>query len=740
MIMRVAISRKVLIQEMRIRMLLNIKTNKRLANIAFLSALITGIHGCASQPVDKVPDLTTNKPNNAPILASGVQAKSNASIIQPYKQDQGVLPQKPKNRGYILGGTGGFINPLTPDIKSDDNLNSKTVTLNFSDVPMDEALNAILGDILGRRYIIEEGVAGEMTLQSSRPIELESLLPILESVLKSKGAAIVEEGEYLRIVPLSSASRQGRLSNGQSLPGFGVHVEPLRYVAAAEMARILEPIAPEGAILRVDRSRNLLLLSGTQNEIQALTNTIGIFDVDWLEGMSFGVYPVQSSSPEDIIRDLEDVFSSQAESPIEGLVRFLPNNRLNAVIAVTPTPNILRHVESWVEKFDDVDKQSSEQLFVYDVQNGTAAELAQVLQSVLGGQSTSRQLPQTVAPDLNPRSVASDSLGDRAESDITRSVSRANNSQNVSGFEIGNGSPLVSGDSISIFPYDSKNSLVIVATPADYQGLLSILDKLDVVSNQVLIEATIAEVTLQDELSLGLQWFFRNGNVDINLSNTGTVGPIFPGFSAVISQVEAQVALNALESITDVKVISSPSLMVLDNQTAVLQVGDEVPIVTQQSVTNSLTTPIFNSVTFRDTGVILRVTPRVNDSGLVLLEIEQEVSNVVGTITSGIDSPTIQQRRIETTVAVNDGESLALGGLIEDSVSRTSSGVPFISRVPVLGNLFKTEADDDDRTELLIIITPRVIRNMDEARKVTDEYRQRLNSLLSFEERLDGPR
>lgn len=273
-----------------------------------------------------------------------------------------------------------------------------------------------------------------------------------------------------------------------------------------------------------------------------------------------------------------------------------------------------------------------------------------------------------------------------------------------------------------------------MATADDYANIEDILKKLDVVSNQVLLEATIAEVTLRDELNFGLQWFFQDAENQATLSNsnTGGVNSVFPGFSYVFSQQDARVALNALSSITDVNVISSPSLMVLDNQTAILQVGDEVPVVTQQSVTNSVNTPIFNSITFRDTGVILRVTPRVNDSGLVLLDIEQEVSGVVETVTSGIDSPTIQQRRIETTVAVNDGESLALGGLIETGVVRTSSGLPLLSDVPVLGRFFKTQTDRDERTELLVIITPRVIRNMDEARKVTDEYRKRLNTLTTI--------
>ena len=719
--------------------------SKRYLKLALAYSVIIGSVGCASHPTDVPLDQSTvpSTANRAPNLRDGLV--QNGTVFRGSSQtfvDGEVTKSVASPRGYILGGTGNFLNSSISDSSEQINSNSKSVILNFSDMPINDAVNAILGDILGRRFIVEGGLDGTITLQSSRPVEQDALLPILENVLRSKGAAIIDEGSHLRIVSIGNASRQGRISQGQSLPGFGVHVAPLQYVSAPEMARILEPIAPEGSILRVDRSRNMILLSGTQSEISTLVETISIFDVDWLAGMSFGVYPLTTGNPEDVIRDLEALFSNQSETPIEGLVRFLPNTRLNAVIAITPTPSILRHVDTWITKFDDVQAQSKEQLFVYDVQNGTATELAQVLQSVLGGQTTSRQSPSSIAPGLRERAVSSSDVNSESQnvgSSISETFTR---SESSTGFELGNGSPLVSGDSISVFPYDSKNSLVVVATPGDYRGLLSILEKLDIVSNQVLIEATIAEVTLRDELSLGLQWFFQDNENQITLSNAnnGSVGPVFPGFSYIFSQQDAQIALNALASITDVNVVSSPSLMVLDNQTAVLQVGDEVPVVTQQSVTNSVNTPLFNSISFRDTGVILSVTPRVNDSGLVLLEIEQEVSSVTQTVTSGIDSPTIQQRRIETTVAVNDGESLALGGLIEDGLTRTSSGVPFISSIPLVGNLFKNESDQDERTELLIIITPRVIRNMDEARKVTDEYRSRLNTLISLEDRLDGVR
>jgi general secretion pathway protein D len=270
------------------------------------------------------------------------------------------------------------------------------------------------------------------------------------------------------------------------------------------------------------------------------------------------------------------------------------------------------------------------------------------------------------------------------------------------------------------------------------------IERLDVIPNQVLLEATIAEVTLDDELSYGLQWFFRSGDMKFKFTDIadaagkGIVGSIFPGFSYLFSGGDARVALNAISSLTDVKVISSPTIMVLDNKTATLQVGDEVPVVTQSAVSvNDPDAPIVNSVNFRNTGVILKVTPRVNESGVVLLDIEQEVSDVVRTTSSGIDSPTIRQRRIQTTVAVHSGESLALGGLIREADARNRSGVPFISRVPVIGNLFKSKTDTRDRTELLVLITPRVVRNQGEARAVTDELRSRLRSLKPLDERIE---
>jgi general secretion pathway protein D len=195
--------------------------------------------------------------------------------------------------------------------------------------------------------------------------------------------------------------------------------------------------------------------------------------------------------------------------------------------------------------------------------------------------------------------------------------------------------------------------------------------------------------------------------------------------------------LNALTAITQVKVISSPELLVLDNGTAHLEVGDQVPIATQSAVSViSPGAPVVNSVDYRDTGVILNITPRVSSSGLVLLDIDQEVSDVVKTTSSNIDSPTIQQRRIESSVAVNTGETIALGGLIQDHQSNTVTGIPVLSNIPILGNLFKSTDNEHNRTELLVLLSPKVIKNTSDARLATNELRQRLKGLQVLQQRM----
>jgi general secretion pathway protein D len=262
-----------------------------------------------------------------------------------------------------------------------------------------------------------------------------------------------------------------------------------------------------------------------------------------------------------------------------------------------------------------------------------------------------------------------------------------------------------------------------------------VIQSLDVVPSQVLIEAVIAEVTLNDDLQYGVQWQLQKGGTptaSFSSLITGGVAAAFPGFNYAVNAANIAATLSALNALTHVNVISTPSLMVLDNKTARLQIGDQVPITTQTATsTVTANTAIVNSVTMQDTGVILAVTPRINESGRVQLEIEQEVSSVVKTTTSNIDSPTIQQRRVKTTVVVNDGEVLALGGMIQDQASKTSNQLPLLGDLPGLGAMFSNRSNSVSKTELIILITPRVVRDGAESRLVTEEYRRKMNVYLA---------
>jgi general secretion pathway protein D len=314
---------------------------------------------------------------------------------------------------------------------------------------------------------------------------------------------------------------------------------------------------------------------------------------------------------------------------------------------------------------------------------------------------------------------------------------------------------------IRVVADDKNNALVVYARPRDYRMVEDLIRNLDIVPLQVLIEATIAEVTLNDTLRYGLQFFLKSGNSRFDLSNAGSsnitstnanttanattnanvssnVGigsaadilSVFPGFNYVLAAGSSRVILSALSSVTDVNVVSSPQLLVLDHQTAFLQVGDQVPVATQSAVSIlNPGAPIVNSIQFRDTGVILQVTPRVNTTGLVTMEIEQEVSDVAKTTSSNIDSPTIAQRRIVSTVIVQDGQTVALGGLIKDTRDNERSGIPILSDLPLIGPLFRTTTKSRGRTELLVLLTPSVVRSPEEARRVTDELRERLQNV-----------
>jgi general secretion pathway protein D len=643
----------------------------------------------------------------------------------------------------VLPGTGTMVAPPA-GAEATAPAGGDGFQLNFVDTDIPTIVASVLGDGLGLPYVIDPQVKGTMTLQATRPLSKDEVLAALESALRVQGAVLVNENGVYHVVPNKDASR--RITSLQ-LPsqggrGYGIYIVPLQFVSAAEMEKILQPFAPDGGIVRVDEARNLLLLAGTSQEVTTLLGVVRTFDVDWLAGMSFALFPLEYVDAKTIAGELAEVFSG-ARSPIAGVVRFVPLARLNALMVITPQPKYLQDVESWIKRLDLGATTPGRRIYVYDVQNGKADDLAHSLGSILSinTESASSSAASSSSSSSSPFSSSTTgssfgSSGTTGSSRLASSASQQTSSPAISTprrvSESGPETALDAG-ALKIVPNEENNSLLILASPSEFSVIEAALKRLDVLPIQVLIEASIAEVTLTDDIRYGLQYSYASGNGPIVLSESsgGAIAQSFPGFSYLYnSATNITAVLNAIESLTNVRVISAPKLIVLNNREAQLQVGDQVPITTQSSVgTNDPSSPIVNSVQLRDTGVILRVTPRANKSGRVILEVAQEVSDVAKTTSSGIDSPTIQQRKIASTVSVRDGDTIALGGLIRESHSNGGGGIPYLRRIPLLGQAFGSTSRVTRRTELIVLLTPHVMRTADESDAVMDELRKQFRGL-----------
>lgn len=646
------------------------------------------------------------------------------------------------NQGGVSGvyreGTGTYVSARAPLIERGTTTSgSEGYTLNLVEAPIKAAAKNVLGDILQVSYTIDPRVQGTVSIQTSNPVDKETLVDLFETSLSSSGVAIVRRGAGYQLVPssdaLASTPAVSHPSVSRGGPGVSLQVIELSYAGADEMKTILEPISRQGAIIRTDATRNQIVISGTQQELKSIREAIAVFDVDWMRGRSVALHPLKNAKPAAVAAELEAVFGSGQDK--SGLVRFIPNERLNSILVISSRPVYLERAAKWIRKLDQQGPSSDEQLFVYEIQNRPAKELASVLQSVLNRGGTPA-VSEEAASDPQQIPVAPDLITARIDSGNGVATPATAVSYDPS---LSSGSAV--GKAPSVVADVENNALLISSTAKKYKRIERILHQLDVLPTQVMIEAVIAEVRLNDELKFGLRWAVESGKFRFNLSDvaSGFAGASLPGAAWSFISNDLQVTLNALASITDVNIVSSPNIMALNNQKATLQVGDQVPIATQQAAgVVTANAPVVNSVTLKDTGIILTVLPRVNAAGRVLLDIDQEVSTVVKTTTSGIDSPTIQQRKLSTKVIVNDGESIALGGLIQERNTLDRGQVPILGDIPLLGNLFKNKTDTISRTELIIFIRPRVVRNIQEARDVTDEFRQRLSFNSALKVRRKG--
>ena len=606
---------------------------------------------------------------------------------------------------------------------------SGTIRLNFPSTDVRVVAKATLGDILHVPYTVSADATAPVSVVTPRPIARDSLVPFLEEALRTAGFAMVAQNGGFSITPLATARSSGAV--GPAAVGYSSETVQLQFVAAEEMRKLLDSVIP-GTVVSTDTTANAIVLAGTSGQRASARDLLRQFDVNWLRSMSFAMLVPQRTDGRLIVPELEKLINAP-DSPTRGLVRLISMERLNGILAISAQPQYLEDVRRWVEILDRQGQNSERRLFVYPVQNGRSRDLARTLNAAFGnGGSAPAANTVPIAPGFEESSTTSNTPARpiaAGESQAPRSSAAS-----VAGGDAAKGG----ADDIlsaSITSDETNNAIIVYGTPRQYAVIEDALRKLDVLPFQVLIEAAITEVSLTDDLRFGVQWNFSQGNSNFAMTDGTTASPtrVFPGLSYFYGGPDITATLNALEKRTNIKVISAPKLLVLNNQTAALQVGNEVPIATQSAVsTSNIDAPIVNSIEYRSTGVILKVTPRVNSSGLVLLDIAQEVSDVVPNNTSGINSPVISTRRISTSVAVQDGQVIALGGLFKDSKTFGKNGIPILSRIPVLGALFGTHEDTRNRTELLVILKPRVLRTIDDGRAVTEELRAKLRTLEPF--------
>lgn len=636
------------------------------------------------------------------------------------------------------------------------------VTLTFVDTDIREVARTVLGGLLKVNYTIDPNVHGTATFETSEPLPRSSLLPTLSMLLNQNGAALVQRDGTYWVLPSAMAASTGALAGaGSALAGS--EVVPLRFASAIQLAHVLEPYTAETGRVVADPARNALLVSGDGGARASLIALIHAFDIDILANQSYALFPVSSGEPAKAAAELQKVLATEGDGRLAGLVRVVPMERTNAVLVISSQPRYIDDVRRLYGLLDKAQSVTARNWFVYYVQNGDALELEKLLQRAFTPGRVSQQSGSgQTTPGLDSLSLASangsgsgsaaatgasgagngnpgtpaDSLAATGTSQPqTADRSRAAAEPLSSGS--GQADDAGKGNSMRIIANQRSNSLLIYATPDEYSTVESMLAKVDVLPLQVLIEATIAEVTLNDALQYGTQFFFKDGGINGTLSTAAstaitsggpsTFGGSYPAFVVNKTSGAVKATLTALQDVTRVKVLSSPQILVLDNEKAQLVVGDKVPVITQTSTsTLTSTSQVINSVEYQSTGVILQVVPRVNSGGLVTLEISQEVSDVVSTTSSKIDSPSFQERKVKSRVVVQDGQTVGLAGLIRDTASEENSGVPFLKDIPFLGSLVSNQDNSRTRTELLILLTPKVVRDQREARALTEDMRAKL--------------
>lgn len=657
--------------------------------------------------------------------------------------------------------------------------------LNFENAPVATVAKVILGDVLNVGYTIDPRVQGTVTLASVRPVPKADAIYVLENALRMSGVALVRDRTGYRLLPAPEAGPGGIDRSASTEAGQGITVVPLRYTSAQNIFKLLDAFGVKASTMRPDNSRNTLIVSGSGTDRATAVDTILSFDADWMRGQSVGIFPVRNSAPEPVISEIEKIMDSGEGGMGQNVIKLQPIARLNSILVVSQKPEYLKRAQTWIARLDRSDTDGVN-LKSYPLRYGNSKVVVALLNDMLFNQSSASNssldsassqvapgaglttststnpiaslsaLPTAASGAATPvTGPAGSALGARAAPAAVATPAQDNNN-----FGSPNGNGAKSGvngilQNVRITA-DVTNNAVLVYANQDAQRIVEqTIRQIDRPQRQIAIEATIAEVTLNDQLNYGVQFFLASqkgsvSNVISGVSNAATVGSgaveaasnavnaasgallgrVLPGFNFLIgSENSPRVILDALHGVTDVKVLSNPSLVVLDNQAATLQVGDQVPFSTGTATVLTANNTVVNTIDYKNTGIILRVLPRANANGNVVLDIEQEISSVAAGSANSL-TPTISQRRVKSSIAVTSGQTVLLAGLISETENKQRQGIPVLDSIPGVGDAFSHQTTARARTELILFIRPTVIKDGVDAHVIAEEMRSKMNSRL----------
>lgn len=654
--------------------------------------------------------------------------------------------------------------------RSEAGRHAKTITGETMSVKFDFA-DAELGDVvrlfmelLKENYALDPKVAGKVALRVEADMSRDELWELFRGVLRMHGASVVLDEGLWRVMPLADAAAaigdEGIVIGGEQATrkrGQSIAVLRLEYLPVSEFANVVKPYLSPGSMVYGHEQSGIMLVSDYPHTLRKIEKLVSIFDVSAFAGLHMRVYSLKFALAEDMIKELDGlVEATMFKQQGREKVSFLGLPRLNMIVALTWNQANLAFVEEWIRELDREapvvsQAQKTENIFVYYVENGSAKTIAEALEGIFSQTDGRRDAQGRLSSRKKSREEENDSsvlpVGAQLAEKERKSSNLIDYSKQEGGPEGAEDGEHVgflgqtNGDAAFVVD-EVTNSILVRCGANDYPIIRNIIQKLDIFPRQVLIEVLIAEINLDETNKLGVEWehiFDLGGSATGTLrvdSFLGTVtpgaeSPISGGLSYLVGNTDRfKAALQASANENNVQILSSPHILASDNQKATIDIGSEVPVVTSQTAKEDTTSTVLTTqqdVQYRNTGIILSVTPHINDKGLVRMEISQEVSELSEKQVQGISSPVFNKRKAETVLAVKDGQTIVIGGLISQSKNDNYSGVPILSKIPILKNLVGVESKGWKNTELMLFITPHVVTHNEDAEFVSRRFMDRLN-------------